>query len=360
MSVTIDIAGLPPERIRFAPSPLGELTAMLHVLSEPGHHPALSGWAVATAALLESELADRLLEAETLWRSARADFLIPGRPGLTLADELDAIDRIEDEAYVAAALTSQRASAPIHPMPSPLTDPAARHLALDIARARGPQQAAFAELLLADPPAVRAWVRRLLHDCEEAFFADTWQRIRNFLTADARQKTDLLIRQGPAKAMAAVSSAVTLDETRHRIVIDKLQDVSTSADGDGVTFIPSIHGRPHLTIVFSPGWRPVVQYPATETGLPHPVPPEVVQRRLEALAHPVRIRLCRTLSRGGHTTGELAAFWQLSAPAVSRHLAVLKKAGLLTTRRRGRYVLYELDLDTSARLGIDLLEAVLR
>lgn len=207
---------------------------------------------------------------------------------------------------------------------------------------------------------MRAWVRRLLHDCEEAFFTDAWQRIRNHLTADARQKTDLLMRQGPAKAIAAVSSAVTLDETRHRIVIDKLQDVSTSADGDGVTFIPSIHGKPHLTIVFSPGWRPVVQYPAAEPGLPHPIPPDVVQRRLEALAHPVRIRLCRTLSRGGHTTGELAAFWQLSAPAVSRHLAVLKKAGLLTTRRRGRYVLYELDLDTCARLGFDLLEAVLR
>jgi DNA-binding transcriptional ArsR family regulator len=49
-----------------------------------------------------------------------------------------------------------------------------------------------------------------------------------------------------------------------------------------------------------------------------------------------------------------------AAPEVSRHLAVLRRAGLLTTRRRGRYVLYELDLPASARLGGDLLEAVLR
>ncbi|MFC4626730.1 helix-turn-helix domain-containing protein [Promicromonospora alba] len=35
--------------------------------------------------------------------------------------------------------------------------------------------------------------------------------------------------------------------------------------------------------------------------------------RLEALAHPVRLRLLRTLVRGPHTTGELAHAWELSA-----------------------------------------------
>ncbi len=41
----IDIGGLPPGRLRFAASPLAELTAMLHVLAEPGHHPQLADWA---------------------------------------------------------------------------------------------------------------------------------------------------------------------------------------------------------------------------------------------------------------------------------------------------------------------------
>lgn len=38
-----------------------------------------------------------------------------------------------------------------------------------------------------------------------------------------------------------------------------------------------------------------------------------VTLRLEALAHPVRLRLLRTLVRGPHTTGELAHAWELSA-----------------------------------------------
>jgi len=365
MSLTIDVTGLPPERLLFAPSPLAELNAMLHVLAEPAHHPTLHGWATATATAIKSELADRLSEADFLWRSSRADFLVPSRPGATLAEELDAVDRLDDEMYVAAALVTTCGQARLnHRTGSPLADPAARERARDLALARGPRQAAFADRLLADPPAVRALVRRLLEDCEQAFFAEAWRRVLPDLAADARQKADLLARHGLAETLAAISPAVVLDTTepgRSRIVVDKLQDNATSGtDAGGVTFIPTAFGRPHLVVVHARGWRPVVQYPLVEAGLAEPVSLVLVQRRLEALAHPVRLRLARTIARGPHTTGELADAWQLTAPEVSRHLAVLRKAGLLTTRRRGRYVLYELDLSTSVRLGADLLEAVLR
>jgi hypothetical protein len=47
-------------------------------------------------------------------------------------------------------------------------------------------------------------------------------------------------------------------------------------------------------------------------------------------------------------------------PEVSRHLAVLRRAGLLTARRHGRYVSYTLNLPDLTALGADLLAAVLR
>ncbi|NUK19556.1 ArsR/SmtB family transcription factor, partial [Streptomyces lunaelactis] len=82
--------------------------------------------------------------------------------------------------------------------------------------------------------------------------------------------------------------------------------------------------------------------------------------RMEALAHPMRMRLCRNLARAPYTTSELADAYGITAPEVSRHLAVLKKAGLISTRRRGRYVLHQLDVTAVARLGSDFLETVLR
>ncbi|MFF2203530.1 DUF5937 family protein [Streptomyces sp. NPDC058145] len=361
MTLRIDISGLPAERVRFAASPLAELTAMLHVLAEPAHHPRLAGWAGDVWAGLPPELADRLREAEFLWRSSQADFLIPGRPRPTLAEELDDVDRIDDERYVTAALVTTCGSNRVHfAGRSPLTDPTARERALDVAQARGALQEAFAERLLADPTAVRARVRRTLEQCAAAFFDAAWAGITVRLATDLRLKNDLLKREGVGAALASVSGAVTLAPDGDCIVVDKLQDKATAARGSGVTFIPSVFGRPHLVAVHAPGWHPVVQYPVVEPCPSEPVPLETMTLRLEALAHPVRMRLLRTLARGPHTTGELAHAWELSLPEVSRHLAVLRRAGLLTARRQGRYVRHTLNLPDLTTLGTDLLAAVLR
>ncbi|MFB6857729.1 DUF5937 family protein [Streptomyces sp. NPDC056341] len=361
MTLRIDIGELPSGRLRFAASPLAELTAMLHVLAEPAHHPQLARWAGDVWAGLRPELAERLREAEFLWRSSRADFLVPARPRPTLAEELDDVDRIDDETYVTAALITTCGSNRVHfAAPSPLADATARERALDRAQARGALQEAFAERLLADPAAVRARVRHTLEQCAEAFFDAAWTDVAVQLATDLRLKSDLLKRQGIGAALASVSSAVTLAPDGSSIIVDKLQDNATSAHGTGVTFLPSVFGRPHLVVVHAPGWQPVVQYPVAEASPSQPVSLETVTLRLEALAHPVRLRLLRTLARGPHTTGELAHAWELSPPEVSRHLAVLRRADLLTAQRHGRYVRYTLNLSDLTALGADLLAAVLR
>ncbi|MBB5932089.1 helix-turn-helix domain-containing protein [Streptomyces echinatus] len=361
MTLRIDIGGLPAEPVRFAPSPLAELTAMLHVLAEPGHHPQLADWAGGVWAGLRPELAERLREAECLWRSSQADFLLPARPRSTLAEELDDVDRIDDETYVTAALVITCGGKRVRlAAPSPLTDAAARERALDLAQARGPRQEAFTERLLADPAAVRARVRDTLEQCAEAFFDAAWADVTVRLATDLRLKNDLLRRQGVGAALASVSGAVSLAPDGDCIIVDKLQDKATAAHGGGVTFIPSVFGSPHLVVVHAPGWHPVVQYPVAGPSPSEPVSLDTVTLRLEALAHPVRLRLLRTLARGPHTTGELAHSWELSAPEVSRHLAVLRRAGLLTARRHGRYVRHTLNLSELTALGTDLLTAVLR
>ncbi|MEU5642891.1 DUF5937 family protein [Streptomyces milbemycinicus] len=364
MVSVIDITGLPPERMVFSPSPLAELGAALHVLSEPGHHPGLHGWATATAAGLKPDLADRLHEADFLWRSSRSDLLLPAEPGATLAEELDALDRIDDETFVAAAfeIVCSPTSYAL-PSPSPLVDAGERVRVRELAAARGPKQAAFVDRMLEDPDGLRVWLRRLLEDCDQAFFADTWHRVRGQLAADARHKGELLRRKGVEEALAATSAALSVvpgEGGVRRIHVDKLAGGETTAVAQGLTFVPTAFGWPHLLVVYAPGWRPVIQYPVAAPELPPPAALELVQRRMDALAHPMRMRMCLSLARGPHTTGELAEWCGITPPEVSRHIAVLKKAGLLTTRRRGRYVLHQLELTAVARLGSDFLESVLR
>ncbi|MFV2120583.1 DUF5937 family protein [Streptomyces sp. Act-28] len=368
MSVTIDITGLPPERIDFAISPLAELGMALHALAEPGHHPGLHGWATATAASLKPDLADRLHEANFLWTATVSDVFQPyaglrggeGRPGATLADELDMLDRLDEEWFVTAALdfncsASYTTGVPVRP---------AR--VLELAAGRGPRQLEFTRRLLDDPSGVRAWLRRLFEDCDEAFFADTWRRVGPGLAADAREKGGLLRRRGLAETLRAVSPAVVVEEegTRRRIHVDKMAHGRTTAVdpvvGAGVTFVPTGFGWPHLLVLHAPGWRPVVQYPVGAPAVPGLASVELLQRRMDALAHPMRMRLCRQLARGPYTTSELADTYGITPPEVSRHLSVLRKAELVTVRRRGRYVLHQLDVAAVARIGSDFLETVLR
>ena len=64
---------------------------------------------------------------------------------------------------------------------------------------------------------------------------------------------------------------------------------------------------------------------------------------LAALADPVRRELVALLAHGEVAAGELADRFPVSRPAVSRHLRVLREAGLVTARAEGKRRLYALD-----------------
>jgi DNA-binding transcriptional ArsR family regulator len=64
-----------------------------------------------------------------------------------------------------------------------------------------------------------------------------------------------------------------------------------------------------------------------------------------ALADPVRASVVQLLARRDMSAGEIAAFFPVSRPAVSRHLAVLLKSQLLTVRSQSGRRVYSLDVD---------------
>lgn len=64
-----------------------------------------------------------------------------------------------------------------------------------------------------------------------------------------------------------------------------------------------------------------------------------------ALASVPRRQILAFLSQTALSTTELAERFSLSPPAVSRHLAVLQRAGLVVSERQGQSVLYRLNRD---------------
>jgi len=72
---------------------------------------------------------------------------------------------------------------------------------------------------------------------------------------------------------------------------------------------------------------------------------------LAAIADPTRRRIVELLAARERTAGELVAEFDLSAPAISQHLNVLREAGLVTTRAEGQTRIQALNPDGLDQLG---------
>lgn len=74
-----------------------------------------------------------------------------------------------------------------------------------------------------------------------------------------------------------------------------------------------------------------------------------------ALADPTRRRIVELLAEHERTSGELAQEFEISAPAISQHLNVLREAGLVVTRAEGKSRIQSLN-----PAGLDELDAWLQ
>ncbi len=64
----------------------------------------------------------------------------------------------------------------------------------------------------------------------------------------------------------------------------------------------------------------------------------------DAISEPRRRRILELLAEeGAQPVGELVLRLELAQPAVSKHLGVLRQAGIVTVTKRGRQRVYELD-----------------
>jgi DNA-binding transcriptional ArsR family regulator len=85
---------------------------------------------------------------------------------------------------------------------------------------------------------------------------------------------------------------------------------------------------------------------ATDTGV------------FRALADPTRRQILQDLREGELAAGDIAGRFSISAPSISRHLTVLKSAGLVEERRDGNRILYSLVGDRLATSVGDFLSSV--
>ena len=68
-----------------------------------------------------------------------------------------------------------------------------------------------------------------------------------------------------------------------------------------------------------------------------------LQQTLKALSDPTRREILNLLKNGRRSAGEITDHFDITAAAISRHLAILKDADLIEDTRDGKYIFYELN-----------------
>lgn len=64
---------------------------------------------------------------------------------------------------------------------------------------------------------------------------------------------------------------------------------------------------------------------------------------LKAVSDPVRRQILQLLKQRSMNAGEIAAQFSITDAAISRHLSVLRQAGLVRATRNGQHIRYELN-----------------
>lgn len=64
---------------------------------------------------------------------------------------------------------------------------------------------------------------------------------------------------------------------------------------------------------------------------------------MRALSDPTRREILNLLKKDSMSAGDISGHFDMSVPAVSKHLSILKDAGLIRDRREGKFIYYELN-----------------
>lgn len=68
-----------------------------------------------------------------------------------------------------------------------------------------------------------------------------------------------------------------------------------------------------------------------------------IHNTLKALADPIRREILNLLKKGKMSAGEITDHFEVTGASISRHLSVLKDAGLIRDEREGKFIIYELN-----------------
>jgi DNA-binding transcriptional ArsR family regulator len=334
MLVVLDLGVADLAATRFAISPLSETTRAILLLASPGQSSVNRPWMRWARAQLD----ERPLQMPRAW-----PLIVNGLP--SYPEFLNPTPAVRAPA-IEHELTRMRATAPSAVRAS---------LRRVFGDRRWPDSATE---LFERPGESLAEIAAELAECHDRLVRPHWERIRSVLDADISYRSALLAEGGARSLFGDLhpdlrwsKGTITISDT-----IEGPPVFRVMLGPDGVVLMPSVFNWPLMSYSKATSTQTALLYPARgaatvwEDGvLARGVAPKPVEELLGA----ARARLLVAL-RSPATTTALARRLGVTPSAVSQHLAVLHRGGLVDRERTGRRVLYQ-----TSQLGLALLDRAL-
>lgn len=286
--------------VRFAVSPAAEMVLSLRALKDPGRFPLQLQWVRAVQPRLP-ELDWSVLQWLVNDTMGSPDFLTP-RPTSPLT-------QLEDELEIIAGV-----------------DGATFDRQLTAVNQHRPDELSVTRVVVA------------LREYWQAMMAPYWDRMRTILSADISYRGHVLTQHGTGAMLNGLGPAISYQDGL--LKVDRVSDPSRTekVDGRGLVLQPTLFG-PHAVIPFDIGAEPLLGYPPRgQAHLWSVVEPPSRQDLAQLIGTP-RAHIL-TLLTHPRTTTDLAGELKVTPSAVSQHLQLLRRTGLVEPQRIGKQVLY--------------------
>lgn len=306
--IEYELSGWDLAEVRFALSPINEMTLSLRTFREPGRYPVHLPWLRETQDA-RARLDVAMLRALGNDDLSTPDFLTP-RPAGPLT-------RIEDELRLVARVSDGRMR--------------------DDLRALHPTRLPHALRGPADE--VRARMMRALRVYWETCFAPWWPRMRTVLQADIVHRGQVMANEGVMAMFGGLGERISMEGDVVRIRLNTPLRSRRQTRGQGLTLVPTLFTRRGASVPIAEDEPPMIMYGARGAGTLWEAEPRRSPKVLADLLGATRAGLLTALAVPASST-ELAGRLGVTTPAVNQHLRAMRDAGLLTSARHGRSVLY--------------------
>ncbi|WP_354697535.1 hypothetical protein DSM112329_03168 [Paraconexibacter sp. AEG42_29] len=299
-------------RTRFAISPLCEVCWSTNALLHPEKHALHAPWARRAQDRLRGLDGLELLQELNVSRGGYVpDFGAPP-PTTPVADLREELERVRSTPHDRVA-----------------QEVAWRYAGL------GSEIPAVVRTFLADlDRGLAGLVETVAHYFDRAI-APWWPEMRRVLEDDISHRAERLTTGGTGDVFADLHPDIVWRDGSLRV--RRRHEATVDLGGRGLLLVPAVFAWPEAFTLIDEPWQPTVVY--TPRGVGDLWAPRAPRdgRALAALLGSRRAQILTALDRPA-TTSALAAAQRLPPSSVSEHVAVLRAAGLVRSRRSGRLV----------------------